>query len=125
MSWYAVCYDIAHDGRRAQVARLLLHYGRRLQRSVFEVWLDPDDLPDLRRRIGPLLAKTDLFDILPLDTRRPEFRISWQRPPHPDFVILAGPFPPFEDLSDSFEYVPPADELPESEAERLAAPDDS
>lgn len=101
MSRYAVCYDIARDHSRDRVAHILLDYGRRLQRSVFEVWLDPDDLPELRRRVGPWLAKTDLFDILPIDTRRPEARISWQRSPRSDDVIFAGPFPPGEDCGES------------------------
>jgi CRISPR-associated protein Cas2 len=93
MSWYAVCYDISHDGQRQRVARILLDYGRRLQRSVFEVWLDPADLGELRRCVGPLLAPGDRFDIFPVDSRRPEARISWQRPPRSDGLILAGPFP--------------------------------
>ncbi|HKM52425.1 MAG TPA: CRISPR-associated endonuclease Cas2 [Isosphaeraceae bacterium] len=101
--WYAICYDIAHQGCRARVARILLGYGRRLQRSVYEVWLDPEDLPELRRRVGPLLARTDLFDILPIDTRRPESRLSWQRPPRPDAVVLAGPFPHFDETAGDFD----------------------
>jgi CRISPR-associated endonuclease Cas2 len=93
MSRYAVCYDISHTGQRTKVARILLEYGRRLQYSVFEVWLDPEDLPELRRRIGPLLAKTDRFDIIPIDGRRPEHRYSWQRSPVPDDIVFLGPFP--------------------------------
>jgi CRISPR-associated protein Cas2 len=115
MSRYAVCYDIAHDGRRGQVARILLPYGHRLQRSVFELWLDPEDLPELRRRVGPLLAKTDHFDIFPIDSRRPEARISWQRSAYASGVIFAGPFPPFDDQgeSESTESLPLKDESPE------------
>jgi len=92
MSRYTVCYDVSHDGRRARVASILLEFGRRVQRSVFEVSLDLDELAELRRRVGPLLARTDLFDIYPIDTRRPEARISWQRSPVPPDIIIVGPF---------------------------------
>lgn len=98
MSWYVAAYDIANDGRREMVARVLTEFGRRVQRSVFEVWLDPADLPDLKRRVGPLLAKTDLFDLFPVDTRRPQARLSWMRPPRPPDVIFVGPFPPATEI---------------------------
>ena len=81
MSLYVATYDISHTGRRSRVARILQGYGRRIQRSVFELWLEPEDLPDLRRRVGPLLARTDHFDLIPVDLRRPEHRLRWQRPP--------------------------------------------
>lgn len=71
-----------------QVARVLLRYGRRMQRLVFEVWLDPEDLPVLRRAVGAILAATDLFDIVPIDRRDPSRRISWQRSPRPAAVML-------------------------------------
>ena len=34
---YAICYDIANDKRRGQIAQLLTDYGVRVQFSVFEV----------------------------------------------------------------------------------------
>ena len=82
MSFYIAAYDISSTGRRNQVARALGHHGRRIQRSVFEIWLEPEELPELRRRIGPLLARTDSFDLIPVDLRRPECRLRWQRPPN-------------------------------------------
>lgn len=108
MSRFTVCYDIAGNRRRRPVARILLRYGRRIQRSVFDLSLDPDDLRELRVLVGPLLAKTDRFDLFPLDTRRPEARISWQRSPRPPDVTFVGPFPPAIP-------VPEADEEPVSE----------
>jgi CRISPR-associated protein Cas2 len=94
MSRFTICYDIAHSRRRAQVARVLLEYGRRIQFSVFEVSLEPEELRELRWRVGSLLAKADRFDIIPTDTRRPEQRISWQREPYPaSEIVLIGPFP--------------------------------
>lgn len=88
MSLYIAAYDISSTQRRNQVARVLRRHGRRIQRSVFEIWLEPDDLPDLRRSIGPLLARTDNFDLVPVDLRRPECRFRWQRPPNDREPVL-------------------------------------
>lgn len=89
MSIYIVAYDIANDSRRAKVAQILKEYGRRLQKSVFEIDVEPEDLDELRFRIGLMLAKRDLFDFFPLDRRDPKRRISWQRDPlPPDGVIV-------------------------------------
>jgi CRISPR-associated protein Cas2 len=82
MSLYVVAYDISHDGQRERVARALLEFGRRVQKSVFEVWLEPHTIPLFRRRIGPLLAREDRFDVFPIDERGKRRRFSWQRPPH-------------------------------------------
>ena len=81
MSLYIAAYDISRHSRRARVAEILLEYGRRVQRSVFEIEVDPEELDELRFRIGVLLAKTDLFDLFPIDRRFPKRRISWQRSP--------------------------------------------
>ena len=80
MSRYIAAYDISNDGQRERVARVLVNYGSRLQWSVFEVWLDPDDLPEFRRRIGSLLGKTDEFELIPVDDRPDRTRLRWQRP---------------------------------------------
>lgn len=81
MSLYIAAYDISHTGRRSRIARILGRHGRRIQDSVFELWLEPEDLPELRMKIGPLLSRTDHFDLVPVDLRRPEHRFRWQRPP--------------------------------------------
>ena len=41
MSRYIAAYDIASNRRRRRVARALLGWGERLQRSVFEIEIDP------------------------------------------------------------------------------------
>ncbi len=81
MSLYVAAYDIANDSRRARVAEILAEYGRRVQRSVFEVEIEPEELDAVRLRIGVHLAKTDAFDFFPIDRRFPKRRISWQRSP--------------------------------------------
>lgn len=91
MSLYVACYDIASDSRRARVADLLKSYGRRVQFSVFEIDVDPDEFEELRFQIGLLLARSDLFDFFPIDRRDPKRRVSWQRAPWPpDGVIVVG-----------------------------------
>ena len=88
MSQYIAAYDIGRDSSRRAVARVLLRYGRRLQWSVFEVELEGDDLTQLKREVGVWLAKEDRFDVFPLDLRRPEGRLRWQRAPYADPVQL-------------------------------------
>ena len=81
MSLYVVAYDIRHNGRRRRVARALRTFGGRMQKSVFEAALEPDDIRDLCRRVGPLLGKSDAFAILPLDDRPDRLRLHWQAAP--------------------------------------------
>ena len=88
MSLHLATYDISRDSSRQAVARILLRYGRRLQESVFEIELEHEDVIDVKREVGPWLATTDLFDLFPLDLRRPQSRISWQRDPNPPDVEL-------------------------------------
>ena len=40
MHAYVVCFDISDDATRRNVGRRLEHFGRRVQRSVFEVSVD-------------------------------------------------------------------------------------
>lgn len=49
-----VCYDIIDDRRRAKVARMLEGYGERVQKSVFECYLDPRREAELRRELARL-----------------------------------------------------------------------
>jgi CRISPR-associated endonuclease Cas2 len=86
MSLYVATYDIARSSSRQQVAKILLRYGRRLQESVFEIDLEQEDLTDLKRDIGPWLDPEDLFDLFPVDTRRPQSRLRWQNPPYSECV---------------------------------------
>lgn len=80
MPLYIACYDIRSDRIRTKVAKVLSRYGQRLQRSVFEVWLDPEDLPEFRRSLGSLMAKTDAFDLIAVDERPNRTRLRWQKP---------------------------------------------
>jgi CRISPR-associated endonuclease Cas2 len=81
MSHYVAAYDISDSRHRERVARILSRYGQRVQLSVFQIWIEPDDLPQLRREVGAYLALDDAFDLFPLDCRDPERRIRWQHAP--------------------------------------------
>ncbi|MCC6284459.1 MAG: CRISPR-associated endonuclease Cas2 [Phycisphaerales bacterium] len=81
MSLYVAAYDIRADSRRRRVADVLARYGLRIQDSIFELRLEPDDLVELRCRIGPLLAREDAFDLMPIDERGTRRRYSWMRQP--------------------------------------------
>lgn len=55
--FYTVSYDIPDDGRRVKVANTLKSFGERVQLSVFECWLNPAQLQELKRL---LQKKADL-----------------------------------------------------------------
>ncbi|MCO6454649.1 MAG: CRISPR-associated endonuclease Cas2 [Pirellulaceae bacterium] len=77
MSRYIAAYDVSDDNQRQRVARVLDRFGVRLQWSVFEVWLDPDELVELRRKVGPLLSEHDQFEIIPIDVSPNRGRWRW------------------------------------------------
>lgn len=80
MSRYVAAYDISSDIHRTAAARVLLRYGDRLQRSVFEVWLEPEDIPMVRCELGPLLSEGDQFELIPIDQSPGRSRWRWGEP---------------------------------------------
>jgi CRISPR-associated protein Cas2 len=67
METWVVAYDIADDRRRERIARVLDDFGRRVQESVFEIWVDDQDWEDLRRRLDPLVdTSRDLVRCYPV-----------------------------------------------------------
>lgn len=80
MSRYLAAYDISDDGQRTRVAVILQRFGVRLQRSVYEVWLDPDEIAQLRRLVAPLLEASDEFEIIPIDVAPHRSRWRWGSP---------------------------------------------
>ena len=56
MTFYLISYDIPDDKRRLKIARALEAHGERVQYSVFECTLRPEDLKRLRERLKPLLV---------------------------------------------------------------------
>ncbi len=90
MSLYVATYDISEDWRRERVARVLSEYGERVQWSVFLVWIESEELPDVRRRLGSELSRQDRCDLFPVDERGSRTRWSWQRPPASFAPVIMG-----------------------------------
>jgi CRISPR-associated endonuclease Cas2 len=88
MSAYIAAYDISHGSSRAKVARILLGCGFRIQKSVYQIHIQPNEVAELQRDIGRLLAKTDRFDILPLDRDTRRKRLCWQSTNIPPSVLM-------------------------------------
>lgn len=81
MSRFVAAYDISSDLHRTAVARILLRFGERLQKSVFEVWLEPEEIVMLRCEVGPLLNEGDVFELIPIDLAPTRDRWRWGEPP--------------------------------------------
>lgn len=91
MSRYIATYDISEDNRRVRVAHIVMRFGFRIQKSVFEVWLDSDELMEIRRLIGPLLDAEDQFEIIPIDVAPNRHRWRWSEPGEAyESVIVLG-----------------------------------
>ena len=54
-----VSYDIPDDRRRLRLANTLKDFGVRVQYSVFECRLEPNDLEKLRQRLGKLVEPAE------------------------------------------------------------------
>jgi CRISPR-associated protein Cas2 len=52
---YIIAYDIGDDRRRLRVAKFLEGWGRRVQKSVFECKLSPDELDKIHTRLKQIL----------------------------------------------------------------------
>lgn len=52
---YLVCYDIASPRRLRRVAKLMLSLGERVQKSVFECELSPQERESLERQARQIL----------------------------------------------------------------------
>jgi CRISPR-associated protein Cas2 len=50
-----VAYDIPDDGRRTRLHRALKHYGTPVQESVFECFLSPREIVNLKKMIGEVI----------------------------------------------------------------------
>ncbi|MDE2389235.1 MAG: CRISPR-associated endonuclease Cas2 [Betaproteobacteria bacterium] len=66
---YLIAYDIYDPRRLYRVRRYLTGYKVGGQKSVFEIWVTPAELRDIRARLGELMDKEDRLHILSLDPR--------------------------------------------------------
>jgi CRISPR-associated protein Cas2 len=53
---YVIAYDIVDDNRRNRVAHFLERWGRRVQKSLFECDLSPEELEKVCSRLKELMA---------------------------------------------------------------------
>jgi len=68
--FYLVCYDVVLDRRRNKVAHLLEGYGMRVQKSVFECVLSPDQREMLQRKLNRYIKpEEDQVRFYPLSPR--------------------------------------------------------
>lgn len=79
--FYLVCYDVIHDRRRDRVSRLLEGYGLRIQKSVFECVLTPDQYALLQRRF-----QTKRY----LNPDEDQIRFYPMSPRHRQLVLILG-----------------------------------
>jgi CRISPR-associated protein Cas2 len=79
--FYLICYDIADDRRRDRVSRFLEGYGLRIQKSVFECVLTPDQSALLQRRL-----QTPRY----LNPSEDQIRFYPMSPRHRQMVLILG-----------------------------------
>ena len=54
---YVVSYDISNDKRRKKIAKEMENYGKRVQYSVFECYLDRSKYEELYHKLTILMAE--------------------------------------------------------------------
>ncbi len=57
--FYLITYDVPDDKRRTKAARALEALGERVQYSVFEAWLTPRELAELKKKLRRLLNEEE------------------------------------------------------------------
>ena len=68
--FYVAIYDVGDDRRRARLARLLLRYGDRVQKSAFQLWVDTSQLELIIRTCREFLdSSEDVLHLYPLCKR--------------------------------------------------------
>ena len=66
-SFFVIAYDISNDRRRYKTARLLESLGARTQGSVFEAYLNAEELKKLQQKVKKHIhEKEDRLRIYPL-----------------------------------------------------------
>lgn len=65
-----IAYDIAHPRRLRRLANICADYGVRVQKSVFEFWLDEERFDELWRRLcAEMNAEEDVLIAYALDEK--------------------------------------------------------
>jgi CRISPR-associated protein Cas2 len=67
MATVLACNDVSRDNTRARVAATLQVWGNRIQRNVYVITIDHDDLAELTQRLRELIdTRTDAVHLIPL-----------------------------------------------------------
>lgn len=53
--FYIISYDIVVDKKRTQVSKVLLNYGKRVQKSVFECVITEKQFAEMRAKVEKLM----------------------------------------------------------------------
>ncbi|GIW34007.1 CRISPR-associated endonuclease Cas2 [Meiothermus sp.] len=86
--FFTITYDIPDDGRRVKVANTLKSFGERVQLSVFECWLSPAQLAELKKLLQKKAKLSqDSIRIYPIGGTV-EVLGTGQIAEDPDFLIL-------------------------------------
>jgi len=87
-----VCYDISDDRARLSVGHILMGYGVRAQKSVFECSVETEgEIRKIRSLLEPLLGEGDSLRIYPLCPKdRGDILFDGGLPPEnaADFVLV-------------------------------------
>lgn len=91
-SFYILAYDITDNRRRAKIAKIIESAGKRVQGSVFEVYLTPANLDALLQRVGKVIKKDQdsLRGYFMCESCREKIRTigTGQAPPPPRVQII-------------------------------------
>ena len=89
---YWVCYDIADDGRRERLAKVLLDFGKRVEESVFHCHVDGMLAEEMVGRIRRTIDEAfDKVHVLPLCQACAEKIVTCGiagQDPDPEFMIV-------------------------------------
>lgn len=90
--FYSICYDIRDDRRRLQVMKVLKDYGERIQFSVFEAILSPEELVRLKERVNAVLEPAEdtlrLYPLCAACTARIEIIGEGKVTQDPEFIVI-------------------------------------
>lgn len=87
---YLISYDIASCRNRARALHHLQHHATGGQKSVYECWLDADQLHEARQALSPLLAGDDRLLIARLDPRAIVHTLGVAAAPCGDPLVYVG-----------------------------------
>lgn len=86
--FFTIAYDIPDDGRRVKVANILKSFGERVQLSVFECWLNPAQLSQLKNLMQKKIEPSqDSLRIYPIGGEVEVLGVG-QVVENPDFLIF-------------------------------------